>query len=45
VLAESTGHHAAFPGFTQVAAAAVGRAYVKAVEGVQSGQVYALDGQ
>jgi NAD(P)-dependent dehydrogenase (short-subunit alcohol dehydrogenase family) len=45
VLAESTGHHAAFPGFTQVTAAAVGRAYVKAVEGVQTGQVYALDGQ
>jgi nucleoside-diphosphate-sugar epimerase len=37
--------HAAFPGFTQVTAAAVGQAYVKAVEGVQTGQVYPLDGQ
>jgi NAD(P)-dependent dehydrogenase (short-subunit alcohol dehydrogenase family) len=45
VLVEATEHHAAFPGFTQVTAAAVGRAYVKAVEGVQTGQVYALDGQ
>jgi nucleoside-diphosphate-sugar epimerase len=45
VLVESKEHHAAFPGFTQVTAVAVGRAYVKAVEGVQTGQVYALDGQ
>ena len=44
VLVEATGHHPAFPGFTQVSAAAVGQAYVKAVEGVQTGQVYALDG-
>ena len=45
VLVESTSHHAAFPGFTQVSAAAVGQAYVKAVEGVQTGQVYVLDGR
>lgn len=44
VLVEATGHHAAFPGFTQVSAAAVGQAYVKAVEGARTGQVYALDG-
>lgn len=44
VLVEATGHHAHFPGFTQVSAAAVGQAYVKAVEGFQTGQVYALDG-
>ena len=45
VLVESTAHHAAFPGFTQVTAAAVGQAYVKSVEGVQTGQVYPLDGR
>jgi NAD(P)-dependent dehydrogenase (short-subunit alcohol dehydrogenase family) len=45
VLVEATSHHGAFPGFTQVSAAAVGRAYVKAVEGAQTSQIYALDGQ
>ena len=45
VLVEATAYHSSFPGFTQVSAAAVGQAYVKAVEGVQTGQVYALDGQ
>ena len=45
VLAEATGYHAAFPGFPQVPASAVGRAFVKAVKGVQTGQVIALDGQ
>ena len=44
VLVEATGHHAHFPGFTQVSAATVGQAYVKAVEGFQTGQVYALEG-
>ena len=44
VLVEATSHHSAFPGFTQVSAAAVGQAYVKAVEGAHTGQVYALDG-
>ena len=45
VLVEAVDHHPAFPGWTQVSAAAVGQAYVKAVEGAQTGQVYALDGQ
>ena len=45
VLVEATSHHPAFPGFTQVSAAAVGQAYVKSVEGSQTGQVYALDGK
>ena len=45
VLVEATAYHPSFPGFTQVSAAAVGQAYVKAVEGFQTGQVYALDGQ
>jgi NAD(P)-dependent dehydrogenase (short-subunit alcohol dehydrogenase family) len=44
VLVEATSHHPAFPGFTQVSATAVGQAYVKAVEGFQTGRVYALDG-
>ena len=44
VLVEAPSYHPSFPGFTQVSAAAVGQAYVKAVEGVQTGQVYALDG-
>jgi len=45
VLVEAPSYHPSFPGFTQVSAAAVGQAYVKAVEGCQTGQVYALDGQ
>jgi NAD(P)-dependent dehydrogenase (short-subunit alcohol dehydrogenase family) len=44
VLVEATSHHGAFPGFAQVSAAAVGQAYVKAVEGAHTGHVYALDG-
>jgi len=44
VLVEATSHHPSFPGFPQVTAAAVGQAFVKMVEGVQTGQVYALDG-
>lgn len=43
VLAEATGYHDYFPGFQQVPAEEVGRSYVKSVEGIQTGQVYALD--
>lgn len=43
VLAEATGYHEYFPGFQQVPADTVGRAYVKSVEGIQTGQVFALD--
>ena len=43
VLAEASGYHEFFPGFSQVPAEVVGRAYVKSVEGIQTGQVYALD--
>jgi NAD(P)-dependent dehydrogenase (short-subunit alcohol dehydrogenase family) len=43
VLAEATGYHEFFPGFSQIPAEAVGRAYVKSVEGIQTGQVLALD--
>ena len=42
VLEEATNHHAHFPGWSQVSAAAVGQAYVKAVEGAHTGRVYAL---
>ncbi|MCP1411723.1 NAD(P)-dependent dehydrogenase (short-subunit alcohol dehydrogenase family) [Paenarthrobacter sp. A20] len=42
VLAEARGYHASFPGFPQIAGSEVGRAYVKSVEGIQTGQVYAL---
>lgn len=45
VLVEATAYHPSFPGFTQVSAAEVGQAYVKAVEGLQTGRVYALDGR
>lgn len=43
VLAEATGYHEFFPGFSQVPADAVGRAFVKSVDGIQTGQVWALD--
>ncbi|MGI3779284.1 MAG: short chain dehydrogenase [Janthinobacterium lividum] len=45
VLVEATGHHPFFPGFTQVSAAEVGQAYVKAVHGIQTGRIHALDGR
>lgn len=43
VLAEATGYHPTFPGFVPVAAATVAEAYVRSVEGAQTGQIYALD--
>ena len=43
VLAEATGYHEFFPGFSQVPAETVGRAFVKSVEGIQTGQVFTLD--
>ena len=43
VLTEATSYHSSFPGFVSVPAAAVGQAFVKAVKGVQTGQVLALD--
>ncbi len=45
VLVEATGLPPVLPRLHPGRAAAVGLAYVKAVEGVQTGQVYALDGQ
>jgi len=43
VLAEATGYHDAFPGFPPVASDVVGLAFVRAVEGVGTGRVLALD--
>lgn len=43
VLEEATGYHDAFPGFVPVSAAAVGQAFAKSVDGVQTGQVFRLD--
>lgn len=43
VLLEATGYHASFPGFVPLPAATVAEAYVKSVEGVQTGRVFALD--
>jgi NADP-dependent 3-hydroxy acid dehydrogenase YdfG len=43
VLAEATGYHEFFPGFSQVPAETVGRAFVRSVEGIQTGQVFTLD--
>lgn len=43
VLAEATGYHDYFPGFSRVPAETVGRSFLKAVEGIQTGQVFALD--
>ena len=43
VLTEATSYHATFPGFPSVPAATVGQAFVKAVRGVQTGRVFALD--
>lgn len=43
VLEEASQHHPWFPGFGRVPAATVGRAYVKSVEGNQTGKIYALN--
>ena len=43
VLEDATDYHEYFPGFSKVSSGSVGDAYVKSVEGVQTGQTYALD--
>lgn len=43
VLADAPGYHDAFPGFAPVASDVVGLAFVKAVEGVGTGRIIALD--
>jgi NAD(P)-dependent dehydrogenase (short-subunit alcohol dehydrogenase family) len=42
VLQEATNYHDYFPGFTQIPAEAAGQAYVKSVEGIQTGRVFPL---
>ncbi|UOR01490.1 short chain dehydrogenase [Leucobacter allii] len=43
VLASATGYHEAFPGFVPVSDERVGLAFVRAVEGIGTGGVLALD--
>lgn len=40
VLKEATGFHSAFPGFKQVLATEVADAYIRSVEGVETGKVF-----
>ncbi|MFI8597167.1 short chain dehydrogenase [Rothia koreensis] len=44
VLKEATGYHSAFPGFKQVPAEDVVQAFVRSIEGVESGQVLTVWG-
>ncbi|WP_061961863.1 short chain dehydrogenase [Demequina flava] len=43
VLESSPGHHAAFAGFPPVSDEAVGHAYRRAVEGIQTGRTHTVD--
>lgn len=45
VLEEAEGYHSSFPGFGRVSSAIVGRAFVKSVDGVQTGKAIALEGE
>ncbi|WP_269928517.1 short chain dehydrogenase [Kocuria massiliensis] len=40
VLREATGYHPSFPGFRQVPASDVAQAFVRSIEGVQSGEIF-----
>ena len=40
VLAEAEAYHAFFPGYPQVPAAEVARAYVRSVDGVETGKTF-----
>jgi NAD(P)-dependent dehydrogenase (short-subunit alcohol dehydrogenase family) len=42
VLEEATDYHSYFPGFTRIPAEDVGQAYVKSVDGIQTGRVISL---
>jgi NAD(P)-dependent dehydrogenase (short-subunit alcohol dehydrogenase family) len=42
VLEEATEYHSSFPGFPPVPSSVVGQAYVKSVEGLQTGRVFAV---
>ena len=43
MLFEAPSYHDAFPGFIPVPAATVAKAYVKSVEGIQTGQIFVVD--
>jgi NAD(P)-dependent dehydrogenase (short-subunit alcohol dehydrogenase family) len=43
VLAEAASYHPTFPGFIPVSESVVAEAYVRSVEGIQTGRVYAVD--
>ena len=43
VLEDATGYHEYFPGFAKVSSESLGQAYVKSVEGIQTGQTFALN--
>lgn len=42
VLEEATDYHSYFPGFSRIPADEVGQAYVKSVDGIQTGRVFSL---
>ncbi|MCQ6272758.1 short chain dehydrogenase [Pseudarthrobacter sp. R1] len=42
VLEEATNYHDYFPGFSRVPAEVVGQAYVKSVDGIQTGRIFSL---
>lgn len=42
VLEEAKNYHSYFPGFSRIPAEEVGQAYVKSVEGIQTGRVFTL---
>ncbi|MFF2243775.1 short chain dehydrogenase [Arthrobacter sp. NPDC058130] len=42
VLEEATGYHSYFPGFARIPADEVGQAYVKSVDGIQTGRIFTL---
>ena len=43
VLAEAPSYHDTFPGFIPVPAATAAKAYVKSIEGIQTGQIFVVD--
>jgi NADP-dependent 3-hydroxy acid dehydrogenase YdfG len=43
VLQEAPSYHSTFPGFIQVPAATVAEAYVKSIEGAQTGRIYIVE--
>jgi NAD(P)-dependent dehydrogenase (short-subunit alcohol dehydrogenase family) len=42
VLEEAANYHAYFPGFARIPAEEVGQAYVKSVDGIQTGRIFTL---